>query len=1219
MAASRIPLRVRMSLPVLLAVALLVAAPIAQAGSATGSVVVESSASDPAVASALAGAISPTKLCVSGYGWDMTTWQQVSFAESAVGSDGSFVLDLGSAATVWATLQVGACAANRTDWDANVVSTTVYSVTAADGGTLDPITVDVAGGVTGDVTANPSDADLEGLVCVSAYPYYGGGAGGGTSAGGGGDSTGGTTSPTRASPTGQSNAISVYDQPLSASDPGVFSYELTGLTPDTDYLVVFQKCWTSTSAQRVDYKQTVVSGVAGAASQADATVATSVEVTVASLASISGTVTSSTGTLLSGICVNAHTAWNSPVYGWGYATSMGGSFSITGLTPGVYDLDFYACGAGSGGQEGGTPRNAPTSRQSTSPGGSPGSPGMGGASYLQTSVDGVEVGDGEAKTLATPVVMQGAGSITGTVRKADGTTAGYGEVCIWAQIPWSASSGRAWAGAGSFGWASSGFGGTYTISGLKTGSYTITFMPCSPSIDSPAGKVSGKAVVAGSTTSGVDYQFTAPAKISGHVEFKSDGSPAENVCVQAQRKPFDPTSPSFGWGMTDSGGDYLLSGLGTGTYTVSFWPCGMGAGSLIGTAKDVSATAGQTTDAGTTEMEAGGRITGTVLKGDGSPAAGVWVWVSKSAYSWTGGSYGSAMTDGSGQFTVDGLTTGDFKVGFYAWSSDFTSGDGVIIPSTTATVAALDTDNPIDASCATGPTSNCVQFQTAKSISGTVTTTDGTPVSGACVSVQPADDSWSMGAWGGTITDGSGAYTIPGLAGLTNFVLHVDPCWQSTGQTLATRWYDGRGSRESADTIDLSGGSLTGIDVVLSEAGSIGGIVTGPTGDPAPGVCAVVYTQDQLTQDAPTPIGQAVTDAAGAYTIRGIAPSATDYRLAFQPCGGDNVTELRQEWYDDASTGAASSAVAVTSGLLTTADAQLAAWTAGDQCNPLLFPGGDCKVAAPYTSPVIAPDPDPATDGRVVEVDSPNADASVNVDQDMLNSDSTIEIAPTDESAPENASDPAPSVGGSTSEAITPYIEVTVRQDNEKDAGGNWAVPLDIVIGVPEAAASITDDRLPVYFDESSSTPWKAIPYIGTPDDDATPPTLEAGQQDGYYVTGTGDDREIHVLTRHASTYAIFKAKSGTPTPTPSTKRAQTAKVPTSVKKGKTAKLPAKSVQGLKLTWKSTTTKVCKVAKSKKGVWTVKGLKKGTCKLTGTNAGNGVYLRALFKVSIKVK
>ena len=1015
--------------------------------------------------------------------------------------------------------------------------------------------------------------------------------------------------------------MSVYDQPLTAAGGGVFSYALTGLTPGSDYLVSFQKCWRSTSAQRVAYAQTIVSGVAGAASADGAAAASDVEVAVASLASISGTVTSSTATPLSNICVNAHTAWNSPVYGWGYATSMAGSFSITGLTPGVYDLDFYACGAGAGGQGTSRPRTAPTTRQGTGTGGSPGgSPGMGGASYLPTTVSGVEVGDGEAKTLATPVVMQGAGSITGTVKKADGSTAGYGEVCIWAQIPWSASSGRAWAGAGSFGWASSGFGGTYTISGLKTGSYTITFMPCSPSIDSPAGKVSGKAVVAGSTTSGVDYQFTAPAKISGHVEFKSDGSPAENVCVQAQRKPFDPTSPSFGWGMTDSGGLYTLSGLGTGTYTVSFWPCGMGATSLIGTSKDVSTTAGSTADAGTTEMEAGGRITGTVLNKDGSPAGGVWVWVSKSSYSWTGGSYGSAMTKDDGTFTVDGLTTGDFKVGFYAWSRDFTSGDGVIIPSTTATVAALDSDNPIEASCSSGATANCVQVQDAKSISGTVTTTEGTPVSGACVSVQPADDSWSMGAWGGTITDGSGAYSITGLAGLTNFVLHVDPCWQSTGQTLSTRWYDGKGSRESADTIDLSSGSLTGIDVVLSEAGSIGGIVTGPTGDPAPGVCAVVYTQDQLSQDAPTPIGQAVTDATGAYTIRGIAPSATDYRLAFQPCAGDNVTQLRQEWYNNASAGASSDAVAVTAGELTTADAQLAAWATGDQCNPLLFPGGNCKVAAPYTSPVIAPDPDPATDGRVVEVDSPNADVSVNVDQDMLNGDATIEIAPTDDSAPENSGDAPPSIGGDPSEALTQYIEVTVRQDGEKDAGGNWTEPLEIVIGVPAAAASISDDRLPVYFDESSSTPWKAIPYIGTPDDDVTPATLEAGQQDGYYVTGTGDDREIHVLTRHASTYALFKKSAA---PAPKAKTAQTlATVRTSLKKGKTLTLPAKSLQNLALSWTSSTAKVCSVVKPKKGKnkgkWILTAKRKGTCTVKGTNAGNDTYLAASFTKTLTI-
>ena len=69
-------------------------------------------------------------------------------------------------------------------------------------------------------------------------------------------------------------------------------------------------------------------------------------------------------------------------------------------------------------------------------------------------------------------------------------------------------------------------------------------------------------------------------------------------------------------------------------------------------------------------------------------------------------------------------------------------------------------------------------------------------------------------------------------------------------------------------------------------------------------------------------------------------------------------------------------------------------------------------------------------------------------------------------------------------------------------------------------------------------------------------------------------------------------------------KSAQTiGSVASSLQVGRTVNLPAKTNKSLTITWKSTTGTICSVSS---GV--LKGLKKGTCKITGTNAGNSSYL-----------
>ena len=72
--------------------------------------------------------------------------------------------------------------------------------------------------------------------------------------------------------------------------------------------------------------------------------------------------------------------------------------------------------------------------------------------------------------------------------------------------------------------------------------------------------------------------------------------------------------------------------------------------------------------------------------------------------------------------------------------------------------------------------------------------------------------------------------------------------------------------------------------------------------------------------------------------------------------------------------------------------------------------------------------------------------------------------------------------------------------------------------------------------------------------------------------------------------------------------------VASSVKVGATLTLPAKTNKALTVTWTSSTKTICSIRAGK-----VKGIKKGTCKISGTNVGNTNYLPVTSVKSISVR
>lgn len=97
-------------------------------------------------------------------------------------------------------------------------------------------------------------------------------------------------------------------------------------------------------------------------------------------------------------------------------------------------------------------------------------------------------------------------------------------------------------------------------------------------------------------------------------------------------------------------------------------------------------------------------------------------------------------------------------------------------------------------------------------------------------------------------------------------------------------------------------------------------------------------------------------------------------------------------------------------------------------------------------------------------------------------------------------------------------LTITDPATGAVDHGGSWDPPLALDIDFPTALASVPDSSFaPAYYDAGASpAAWHAIPALGAARN------LAAGARDGFYLTGVGAARVMHILTRHATYFANF-------------------------------------------------------------------------------------------------
>lgn len=266
---------------------------------------------------------------------------------------------------------------------------------------------------------------------------------------------------------------------------------------------------------------------------------------------------------------------------------------------------------------------------------------------------------------------------------------------------------------GDFGSACTGSDGSYSISPLPAGSYTVVFNPqattCGPAQDlvqqtyngprSSGGTVS----VDGSTgVSGVDAALQSGGAIAGTVTDAGTRQPVADIPVLV----YTPAGAAAASGCTGADGTYSIPGLATGTYTVVFsgslGSCGATHRYADQSQTGVQVVAGATTSGVNAQMlpQTQGGITGTVTAagGSGAPLAGIAV----TLYDAAGNPVGSAaVTSVQGTYSILDIPAGAYHVGFSdpsgRYAAQFYAGAATLAGATPIVVTGGTLSRSIDA------------------------------------------------------------------------------------------------------------------------------------------------------------------------------------------------------------------------------------------------------------------------------------------------------------------------------------------------------------------------------------------------------------------------------------------------------------------------------------------------------------------------------------------
>jgi len=503
-------------------------------------------------------------------------------------------------------------------------------------------------------------------------------------------------------------------------------------------------------------------------------------------ASISGTVTTSNGQKLTGLCVGASAAGGQLAL----AETHSGRYTIFNLQPGEYQVGFGpGCGTSKENQEEQNLAFATFGSQINPPY-------VSAPAGLTSGINGV---------------LQAGGAVAGSSRTKSGRN-------TLSCVLLTGVSGAAKA-AQSFSQVYAD--GSYNDTGLLPGNYTVAFVPsCAPPSPyeaqwykdkpSPAGATQVK-VVAGRTTSGITSALVTGGSISGTIT--SAGKPVSGMCVFAQNIS---QFYEFGEAETSSGGQYVVEGLNSGRYEVEVEPCGPGSADLAAALLPglVSVTAPHTVTVNAT-AQLGGAISGQLL-GDTPAVAQPGICVD--ALEANGEVGASAVTQQDGTFEITNLPAGQYYI--YFNDALCTDAQTNVVSQWYPAAATEQAAEQVTVTASAVTPLPAVTLPELGGISGTVSTAGGGPLPGACVIATPSvtvsapvflADSAPVYA----VSGNSGAYSTVGLQPGTYTVEFASGCGASG---FKSQWWDGKSSAESATPVTVSAGATSpGISATLQK------------------------------------------------------------------------------------------------------------------------------------------------------------------------------------------------------------------------------------------------------------------------------------------------------------------------------------------------------------------------------------------------------------------
>jgi hypothetical protein len=451
--------------------------------------------------------------------------------------------------------------------------------------------------------------------------------------------------------------------------------------------------------------------------------------------------------------------------------------------------------------------------------------------------------------------------------------------------------------------------GTYTVSGLTSGSYRLRFFD-------PSGRFVTEfynnkptiltanivGVTDGVTTVGVNAQLASFGSLGGVIKSAAGKALAG---IEVNTWSFDGIN---GWqwaggAVTDTAGKYTIGGLAPGDYRVGFAdPNGQYLGEFydnarsLARAKDVTVLAGRITVNVDARLDIPGSILGTVTSAGGGGVSGVIVTVFLGNASGGWEAVGSTVTRGSGGYLVEDLPAGRCRVKFedptkqyltqfYLNSTSLTGGTDVVVTPGKASVG-------VDA-----------RLVAAASVGGKVMRPNGSALSGIHVyALRKTSAGWLT--VGSAVSSLSGTYVIGSLRAGTYRVKFADP----SGVWVTEYWDDQLLPDQAKAVVLQAGDARRGLSARMALAGGVGGAAKDAAGRVLAGIMVAAFRQSGSSW---VWAGSARTSATGTYRVAGLA--AGTYRMRFADPTGKYATL----YFRSASSLAAATNVSVVSGATT--------------------------------------------------------------------------------------------------------------------------------------------------------------------------------------------------------------------------------------------------------------------------------------------------------------